>query len=198
MVEERLGVLPYPPQGHTAHNLPTKPTRFCHVPLYPQFLGAVRWAFCPREALPLSVMGRGVLSPGPALKDRLQCWAVAPQRIHDCVLGIFHVRSHFFLVTDPAGLALRCPVTKEVAEEVAVTSSWLNTQRSLCNQPIICKRAHSRAFAVWSFSFSSCWVGKFRGAGLLGPCCLHTVFPASGAFLAPPAPLGQQVSHTIS
>lgn len=69
--------------------------------------------------------GQGVLSPGPALKDRLWCWAVAPQRTHDCVLGIFHVRSHFFLVTDPAGLALRCPVTKEVAEEVAVTSSWL-------------------------------------------------------------------------
>ncbi|KAG5208514.1 hypothetical protein JEQ12_016079 [Ovis aries] len=35
--------------------------------------------------------GQGELSPGPALKDRLQNWAVAPQRTHDCVLGIFHV-----------------------------------------------------------------------------------------------------------
>ncbi|KAI4583703.1 hypothetical protein MJG53_006982 [Ovis ammon polii x Ovis aries] len=35
--------------------------------------------------------GQGELSPGPALKDRLQNWAVASQRTHDCVLGIFHV-----------------------------------------------------------------------------------------------------------
>lgn len=125
MVEECLGVLPYAPQGRTAHNLPTKPTRFCHVPLLSTVPGSSEVGVLPQGGSAFERNGQGELSPGPALKDRLQNWAVASQRTHDCVLGIFHMRSHFFLVTDPAGLALRCPVTKEVAEEVSVTSSWL-------------------------------------------------------------------------
>lgn len=53
-----LEILTHPPQGRMPHSLLTHPGRFCHVLLWPWFLGVLGWAFHPKGALPWRLTDR--------------------------------------------------------------------------------------------------------------------------------------------